>query len=84
MTTTSLTNAIAAHRVGVLFERRMMMRELTRLELESPSCSTDTNVPRALLNGLRDMLLNACAKDFELSGAMQALVTVNDPLGGAV
>lgn len=73
MSTTTLTIPTAAHRVGVLFERMMMMSELTRLALESLPNSTDSDVPSALLNGLKDMLVNDCAKAFELSEAMQAM-----------
>jgi len=73
MSTTTLTTPAAAHRVGVLFERMMMMQELTRMALESLPNSTDSDVPSALLNGLKDMLVNDCAKAFELSEAMRAM-----------
>ena len=83
MSNTPLTIPIAANRVGILFERMMMMQELVRLALDSLPSSTDSDVPSALLNGLRDMLVNDCAKAFELSEAMQLLVTVNDSVGRA-
>ena len=83
MSNTPLTIPIAANRVGVLFERMMMMQELVRLALDSLPSSTDSDVPSALLNGLRDMLVNDCAKAFELSEAMQVMVTTNDSTGRA-
>ncbi len=83
MINTPLTIPTAAHRVGVLFERMMMMQELVRLALDSLPSSTDSDVPSALLNGLRDMLVNDCAKAFELSEAMQVMVTTNDSTGRA-
>ena len=83
MSNTTLTIPIAANRVGILFERMMMMQELVRLALDSLPSSTDSDVPSALLNGLRDMLVNDCAKAFELSEAMQVMVTSNDSVGRA-
>ncbi len=83
MNNTTLTIPIAANRVGILFERMMMMQELVRLALDSLPSSTDSDVPSALLNGLRDMLVNDCAKAFELSEAMQVMVTTNDSTGRA-
>jgi hypothetical protein len=83
MNPTTLTLPIAANRVGVLFERMMMMQELVRLALDSLPSSTDSDVPSALLNGLRDMLVNDCAKAFELSEAMQVMLTMNDADGRA-
>jgi hypothetical protein len=83
MSNTPLTIPIAANRVGILFERMMMMQELVRLALDSLPSSTDSDVPSALLNGLRDMLVNDCAKAFELSEAMQVMVTTNDSTGRA-
>lgn len=43
------------------------------MALESLPNSTDSDVPSALLNGLKDMLVNDCAKAFELSEAMRAM-----------
>lgn len=83
MSNTPLTIPIAANRVGILFERMMMMQELVQLALDSLPSSTDSDVPSALLNGLRDMLVNDCAKAFELSEAMQVMVTMNDADGRA-
>ena len=83
MSNTPLTIPIAANRVGILFERMMMMQELVRLALDSLPSSTDSDVPSALLNGLRDMLVNDCAKAFELSEAMQVMLTMNDADGRA-
>ncbi len=83
MNPATLTLPIAANRVGVLFERMMMMQELTRMAIESLPNSTDSDVPNALLNGLRDMLTNDCAKAFDLSEGMQLLVTMNDSTGRA-
>lgn len=83
MNNTTLTIPIAANRVGILFERMMMMQELVRLALDSLPSSTDSDVPSALLNGLRDMLVNDCAKAFELSEAMQVMLTMNDADGRA-
>lgn len=80
MSTPTLPISAVADRVGVLFERLMMMRELTRMALDSLPSSTDSDVPSALLNGLQDMLVNDCAKAFELSGALRQLVSNTDPL----
>lgn len=81
MSNTVLTIPLAAHRIGVLFERMVMMQELVHMALESLPSSTDSDVPSALLNGVQDMLLNDCAKAFELSEAMQRLVIANDSTG---
>lgn len=83
MINTPLTIPTAAHRVGILSERLTMMLELVRLAIDSLPSSTDSDVPDALLNGLRDMLVNDCAKAFELSEAMQVMVTMNDSTGRA-
>lgn len=81
MSNTVLTIPVAAHRIGVLFERMVMMQELVRMALESLPSSTDSDVPSALLNGVQDMLINDCAKAFELSEAMQRLVIASDSAG---
>lgn len=56
MATNTLTLTHIADKVNRQAERLMMMKELTRLAIESLPCSTDSDVPLALLNGVQEIL----------------------------
>jgi len=61
----------------------MMLQELTRMAIESLPNSTDSDVPIALLNGMKDMLVNDTAKAYRLSEAVEKMnVEVSHEVGG--
>ncbi|MHB8949180.1 MAG: hypothetical protein ACYC4S_08970 [Rhodoferax sp.] len=73
MTTEALTLPEVANQISSLFERMMMLQELTRMTIESLPNSTDSDVPIALLNGMKDMLVNDTAKAYRLSEAVEKM-----------
>jgi len=73
MTTEALTLPEVANQISSLFERMMMLQELTRMAIESLPNSTDSDVPIALLNGMKDMLVNDTAKAYRLSEAVEKM-----------
>ena len=83
MTTKALTLPEVANQISSLFERMMMLQELTRMAIESLPNSTDSDVPIALLNGMKDMLVNDTAKAYRLSEAVEKMnVEVSHEVGG--
>lgn len=83
MTTEALTLPEVANQISSLFERMMMLQELTRMAIESLPNSTDSDVPIALLNGMKDMLVNDTAKAYRLSEAVEKMnIDVSREVGG--
>lgn len=81
MTTKALTLPEVANQISSLFERMMMLQELTRMAIESLPNSTDSDVPIALLNGMKDILGNDTAKAYRLSEEVE---TMNDEVSHKV
>lgn len=75
MTMNTLTLPNIATQLNTLFERMMMLQELTRLAIESLPNSTDSDVPAALLNGMKDVLVNDTYTMYQLS---EGVACMND------
>jgi len=71
MATDTLTLTNIADKVNRQVERLMMMQELTRLTIEALPCSTDSDVPLALLNGMQEILSADTANMHRLFGELE-------------
>ena len=54
----TLTLPHISNQIDKVFKRMLMLQELTRLAIESLPNSTDSDVPVALLNGMKEILTN--------------------------
>ncbi|WP_394788775.1 hypothetical protein [Rhodoferax sp.] len=80
MGTTTLAPTAIALRVNALFDRLLMLQELTRLTIEKLPDSTDSNVPMALLNGMQEMLRVDAADAYELGEAVAQMAVSGEHL----
>jgi hypothetical protein len=75
MAIVTLTLPAIADQVTRQFERMLMLQELTRMTIESLPCSTDSDVPLALLNGMQEILNTDTANMYQLSESMAAMTS---------
>jgi len=75
MTTDTLTLPTISDKVHRQFERLTMLGELTRMTIESLPHSTDSDVPVALLNGMKEMLGTDTAEMWRLFESIEAMTS---------